>query len=723
MNERVSRLREQALTTYIEWGAEPDPQWPEFEAGLMGDPAVIREAKTFARSCARRRISIREGELLVGAQPGLRYGEAASRPASWGRQSFDVPGWFNVPEGLAEIFRQGLVAMAGNHMTMDYAGILQDGMEGRIAQVEQRKSRLSPTEPEAEQKVQFLDALAIVARGYLHLCRRYAELAEDLAKQTGDAKRREELVRIAAHCRHVPARPPRTFREACQCLWSCFMLVPDAPGRVDQYLFPFYRRDLERGDITREAARELLSCLWLKYFENAGAVQPVGAVHHLTLGGVNPDGSDACNEVTRLCLEVTEDLRLQRPQVGFRWNRQTPDALLRQAVRVLRVRCGSPDFCNDEQIIPALVRTGIALEDARDFSLSGCQEVIITGKAQMGSVEGFVNMPKILRTVLGLEPALGPGADLARVTSFEALLEACEAEMGRVAGAVHEVSCARDRRAAEHTDLVCSLLVNDCIEKVKGYSQGGARYNHCNWDVVGVANLADALAAIRMLVFEDRICTLNELRDALRSNWERSEPLRRRIVRDAPHFGNDDDRVDRLAAWSIERFSDLMKRHTPFRGGEYIMGTLSGAENMHIEFGRVTGATPDGRKDSEPLADSMGAAQGRDRLGVTALLNSVAKLPHRLLPTAASLNVRLAPTLIETEKGAAKIAALIRAHFLSGGQHMQFNLVNRQMLIEAQKHPEQHADLMVRVAGYSAPFIALWEDLQAEVLSRTEHSG
>jgi len=330
-------------------------------------------------------------------------------------------------------------------------------------------------------------------------------------------------------------------------------------------------------------------------------------------------------------------------------------------------------------------------------------------------------MPKLLRTVLGLEPTLGTGADLDLLTDFETLQDACETEMARVAESVHLISVARDSGAAMNPGLACSLLVNDCIENVKGYTQGGARYNHCNWDIVGIANLADSLAAIRQLVYEEGDYTLAELVEALRSNWEGNERLRRRLIARAPHFGNDDDRVDHLAVWIVERFSDLVKRHTPFRGGEYILGTLAGAENMHVEFGRVTGATPDGRKSGDPLADSMGAAQGRDREGVTALLNSVAKLPHRLLPTASTLNVRLDPKLIESENGVAKIAAMIRGHFLSGGQHMQLNLVDHRMLVEAREHPEQNADLMVRVAGYSAPFVSLGEDLQDEIIARTQH--
>jgi formate C-acetyltransferase len=365
----------------------------------------------------------------------------------------------------------------------------------------------------------------------------------------------------------------------------------------------------------------------------------------------------------------------------------------------------------------------VGLEDARDFSLSGCHEVIVTGKAQMGSVEGFINMPKILRIVLGLEPALKQNGDLSAMSDYAGLWSQLGEAMDLVAQAAHEAAVHRDRGAAEQPGggIQASLVTRDCIESGKGYTQGGARYNFCNWNVVGTANLADSLVAIRRLVFEEQALTLEQLVEILAADWAGHEELRGRVSKEFARFGNDADEVDEIAAQIIETFSDIMERRSPFRGGQYILGALAGGENMHVEFGRVTGATPDGRKAGEPLADSLGAAQGRDRCGVTALLNSVAKLPHRLLPTATTLNVKLDPRLLDTEDGIEKIAALIQAHFASGGQQLQFNIVNREMLLEAKRHPEKHSDLMVRVAGYSAPFTSLWPDLQDEIIARTEH--
>jgi formate C-acetyltransferase len=314
--------------------------------------------------------------------------------------------------------------------------------------------------------------------------------------------------------------------------------------------------------------------------------------------------------------------------------------------------------------------------------------------------------------------------DLAAITSFEVLWARLQETMELVAEAAHQSAIGRDAKAAEDPggNLPGSLVVADCIEECRGYTQGGARYNFCNWDIVGTANLVDALATIRQLVFEERFVTLTELAEILQADWEGYEPLRQRVLRDLPHFGNEDALTDALAGQVIETFDVIMKRRTPFRGGCYILGTLAGGENMHIEFGRVTGATPDGRRAGEPVADSVGAAQGRDRAGVTGLLNSVAGLPHHLLPTATTLNVKLDPRLMLSDEGLEAVVSLIDAHFRAGGPQLQFAFVNREILREARAHPERHRHLMVRVAGYSAPFTSLWEDLQDEIIARTEHA-
>jgi len=722
MNNRITSIRRRVINSRQLGDPSAGKLREQSFSKTEGEPTVIREAKALAHYYRHQTLIINENELIVGARPGLTYDPNDKvTPAIFGRRSWNSP--WKVTESVEPFFQEGMLSGAGNHTTLHYPTIFSSGFMGIINHIEERITRLSQDDSEYKQKRDFLEALKIVAKGYIELSERYADYALQLSMKTDDVRRKKELETIAQNCQRVPARSPTNFWEACQCAWFSFFFLPDSPGRVDQYLYPFYKQEIENGTLTNEFAKELLSCLWLKYFESVGATSGVSAHNHLTLGGVKPDGSDASNEVTYLCLEVTEELAILRPQVGLRWHRNTPRPLLKQAVKALRSGTAIPDFCSDEQIVYALNRIGVSLEDARDFSLSGCHEVIVTGKAQMGSVEGFVNMPKILRMTLGLEPALQNNVCLSSIDSYETFWDRLTESMDLVAKMAHEASIYRDQGASESPggNLQASLVTLDCIENAKGYTQGGARYNFCNWDIIGIANLVDSLTAIRILVFEDKRYSLEELAELLSSNWENHEILRQEIIRKYPHFGNDVKEVDELAARVIETFSNILKRHKPFRGGEYILGTTAGGENMHIEFGRVTGATPDGRKEGETLADSLGAAQGRDRQGVTALLNSVAKLPHQILPTATTLNVKLDPKLLDKPSDIEKIARLIDGHFRTGGQQIQFNMVDRELLLKAKRNPEMHSNLMVRVAGYSAPFTSLWEDLQDEIIARTGH--
>jgi pyruvate-formate lyase len=745
MNERVASIRSRALRNY--WGPETESEQLRNEsfAQTEGEPDVMRHAKAFAHYCRNRAVVIYENELVVGASAHI--GHHPSEPTKrgiFGRQPFKTA--WKVTDDVRAFFTEGILSGAGNHTTLDYETVLRIGFTGLVDRVDERAGRLDTDDPDYNEKRDFLAALKITAEGWIDLSARYGERALAMANETADpdhgaptvisgdstrelrvreSERRRELETIGQICKRTPANPPTDFREACQALWFCFFFLPDAPGRVDLYLDPFYRHDIERGAITREEAHELLSCLWIKYFEYMGAAHAVSAINHLTLGGVHPDGSDASSETTYLCLDVTEDLRLNRPQVGLRWNRNTPPDLLRHAVKVLRTQSGNPDFCNDEVIVPALVGIGVEQEDARDFTLSGCHEVIVTGRAQMGSVEGFINLPKSLRIALGMERGLSTGTDPSTIESYEDLWNALSDALELVADAAHDASIARDSQAAEETGqyLSASLVVRDCIENVSGYTQGGARYNYCNWNIIGMANLADSIAAIKTLVFDEKTLTLPQLIGVLENDWEGQESLRQRVVNRMSHYGNDNDEVDAIAGRVIETVSTIMKRRTPFRGGQYCLGTLAGGENMHVEFGRVTGATPDGRAAGATFSDSAGPVQGHDRKGITAMLNSVAKLPHELLPTAVSLNVKLDPKLLDDDTGIDKIASLIEGHFLTGGQQCQFNMVNREMLLEARRNPENHGDLTVRVAGYSAPFTALWDDLQDEIIARTEHEA
>jgi formate C-acetyltransferase len=721
MEERIAFMLDRALRSVPQGDPRGGELRNESMAKTEGEPAVIREAKAIANFFRGRTLVIQDGELVVGDSPRKIMDEKI-QPSIFGRRSWTSGSW-NASEKTECLFQEGILSWAGNHQTLDFNTIFDIGFNGLCQQIDDRLGRLSPEEDDYENKRNFLQAIKIVAEGYIELSNRYADYAIELSENESDPKRKEELKRISQNCRNTPANPPKDFWEACQCKWFSFFFVPDAPGRVDQYLYLYYKKDMEKGAITRDFAKELISCLWIKYFEVVGAHGGVSAHNHLTLGGVLPDGRNATNEVTELCLEITEELALNRPQVGLRWNKNMPRRILERAIRVLRANTTSPDFCNDEQIIPALMNVGVSAEDARNFSLSGCHEVIVTGMAQMGSVEGFVNMPKIIRMALGLEPSVTNGFDPSKIKSYDDLWNRTVEVMDFVAEEAHKASLCRDKHFADQPGgyIQASLVTKDCIENAKGYTQGGARYNFCNWDIIGTSNLADSLVALRKMVFEDKVISIQELVDILNSDWEGYEQFRMQVLNQYPHFGNNDDEADEVAIELIKTFSDIMKSRKPYRGGEYILGTTAGGENMHIEFGRITGATPDGRKSGSPFADSVGAAQGRDRQGITSTLNSVSKLPHKLLPTATTLNVKLDPKLLDSDDGIEKVASLIESHFLSGGQQIQFNFYDRETLLDAKKHPEKYGNLMVRVAGYSAPFISLWDDLQDEIIARTGH--
>ena len=735
MKSRVETLRDWAMQTRPLKNGSVQP--PIAARGSSGVSPITLRAQAIAEMYQRRPVVIQDGELIVGGNPREYIGDGAS-PKIFGRQNWSSGTVWEQPEQIETFFSEGMLSWAGNHKTLDYDTVFDMGLAGIRSQISTRIKEIKSLAGQDIRGLQFLEALDMVAVGFLEFTKRHAEEAKSLVEnlelaQTGTreigrgsqaARRRWELLEIARICRKIPAQPPESFWEACQCAWFAFLLVPDAPGRLDQYLYPFYKRGIASDEISRDFAKELPSCLWINYFEYVGVEGGVSAHNHLTLAGLTPEGENGVNEVTHLCLEVIEELKLNRPQVGFRWNSKTPRSALEHAVQILRAQTGNPDFCNDDVIVPALERIGVSTVDARNFSLSGCHEVIVTGMSQMGSVEGFVNMSKIVRMALGLEPGLYPPPDMSSIDSFEAFWTHVEGAMKVVSQAAHKASVCRDRQSAKafDKDLEVSLVTRDCIKNGSGYAEGGARYNFCNWNVIGIANLADSVSAIKSMVFEKHAISLADLRDVLDSNWRDQRQLRTRIMNQSPRYGNDNSVADSLVIRIIDSFRTSLEEYSPYRGGKYILGTTAGGENMHMEFGRITGATPDGRLDGDPLADSVGPAQGRDTNGITAMLNSAAKLPHITLPTATTLNARLDGKLLKGAEGVAKIASLIDGHFTAGGQQLQFNFYDRELLVDAKKHPESYSGLMVRVAGYSAPFVSLWGDLQDEIITRTEHS-
>ena len=747
MDQRLEAIRERVLSTPAPDDPAENVIWSEVVAQTVGEPNVIRAAKAGARYRRHRAIVIHPGELIVGSRVVTDYAPADDVAVDE-QPTYDFP----ASPALSQAYLGAdMIITCGNHQTIDYDTVLSVGFAGLIQRIDKRLAEIEeqvsaaggPPDPPAlpvgaagmetrraecaadyVEKRDFLAALRIEAEGHIDFCRRYGDLAEQQAAACDDPVRRQELQTIAENCRRVIERPPETFWQACQAAWFAFFFVADAAGRVDQYLYPAYRRDIDAGRITHAQAKELICCLWAKYQGWLGSSERRTGNHRVTLGGVQPDGTDAVNELSWLCLDVAEEMALTRPQVGVRWHEGMDSGFLRRAVEVLRTDINNLEFCSDEQIVPALVHAGVAEADARDFSLSGCHEVMVTGKSQMGAVEGMVNIPKILRIALGLEPDLRSGVDLAAIDSYEKLWDAVVEALRETVAAMHEHSEHLDSLRATEAGraLASSLVTHSCIDKALSTPQGGATYNFCNWDAIGIANLADSLAVIRRVVFDEQRLTLPELVEVLGDDWAGQETLRRQIVAGDEHFGNDNDAVDAIAAEIIRTLDELMKTKTPYRGGQYILGTLAGYENAHSHFGARTGATPDGRRAGESLANSLAASAGRDHHGPTAMLNSVAKMPHHLLPTSTVTNITLNRSLLDGDAGIEHIASLIEGHFRSGGQQCQLTFYGRDELLTARAEPDKYGHVMVRVAGYSAPFVALDDATQDEIIARTEHA-
>ena len=701
LSQRIERLKRRVLEESIPHGAAIPP-YPDFR----------RVAEACRMLAEKGDVQIAPDELIVGRAPSLPQAEAEKL---W--QGFvPEPAWIPSEESQ-RLEKDGFIIWCGNHQTPGYRAVLENGWGGIAEQIERRLAELSGSATPEE--LEFLSALRSLAGSQQLLIGRYGKAAAALARECSDPQRRRELEILAADCREIALRPAKGFRQACQLLYFVFLLVPDSPGRLDQLLEPYYRQDIAGGALTREEARELLAALWIKFFEFHGKDHERSGLVHLALGGVTPEGRDAVNDLSWLCLEVAEELAIIRPQIAVRWHSGMPEDFLRRAVRLLRKNFGSPDFSNDEVVVEALTRIGIPLADARDYCPSGCNEIMIPGKSQMGALEGEFNLPKTLRCLFGLDPL--PSGEVFKCTAPSSMAEVMGLWRGvlrEVVAAICRASYEVDReRARQPWWFGASLVTEDCIGRARNISAGGALYNFCNWDAIGLAELSDSLAAVERAVFTDRLVSWEGLRDLLRDDWAGGEELRRRFLREFPHFGNQSPETDAIAAQILEWVVAEFACHTPFRGGCYTLGTLAGYENAHAVFGAATGATPDGRKAGEAFAGSLGPAPGRDRSGVTAMLNSVASLPCVLLPTSTTVNVRFDPGILDA--GEDRLAALIAAYFAEGGPQLQITLADAAILLEAQSHPELFSGLMVRVAGYSAKFTSLDKKVQDEVISRT----
>jgi len=644
----------------------------------------------------------------------------------------------------AGVFTEFLEQRAPGHTVLDNK-IYNKGLNAFREDIRRSMKNLDFLhDPKAYEKMEELKAMKIAVDALIRYAERHAEKARELLKKEKNPERREELKKIVQACTHVPAHAPRDFWEALQYYWFVHLGViielnpwdSFNPGRLDQHLYPFYKKGLEDGTLTKEKAKELLELFWIK-FNNHPAPPKVGVTAEesntyndfalINTGGVRADGADAVNELSYLILDVVEEMRTPQPSSMVQISKETPDDFLKRALKIIKTGFGQPSVFNTDVIIQELLRQGKAIEDARNGGASGCVETGAFGK-ECYILTGYFNMVKVLEITLnnGLDPRTGQRigletGDPANFGSFDDLFDAFKRQLRHFIDIKIKGNNIIEGLYAEYLPTpFLSLLIDDCIAKGKDYNDGGARYNTSYIQGVGLGTVTDSLTAIKFQVFDEEQITPREMLNALKANFDGYEKLRQRLLNKTPKYGNDDEYADQIMKTIFEAYYSAIDGRPNTKGGSYRINLLP--TTVHIYFGKVVGATPDGRKSGEPLSEGVSPVQGADRKGPTAVIKSVSKIDH-VRTGGTLLNQKFAPELLADEEGLDKLAHLIRTYFRLDGHHIQFNVVNADTLRDAQKHPEKYMDLMIRVAGYSDYFVNLSTELQNEIIRRTEHKS
>jgi len=736
------------------WGVVPEmaPFFASYQDSLLAaaklvplpadfwkEPLVVRRAIFFKEVISKHLpVKILDGELIVGAY----FNTALSKTHT----KAEAKRWRALEKRWLKEFTRLNSRGVGNcgavpgHIIPNYPKVLRLGFRGL-------KEELEAMLPEATgKKRDLLRALIICCEAVPLFTARYAEEAERLASEELDPVRKEELLEIARICRKVPWEPAETFWEALQSLWFTHSLVMVAesypgpglsPGRIDQYLYPYYKADIESGRLTREKAKELLQCYWIKhnyaydYQGRVGTNQGInsGFGQLVTLGGIGPDGKDASNELTWLILEVIEEMNLLEPKPNIRLHAGTPQPLLMRIAELIAKAQGSPFLLNfDEAAMRGLEWEGIPKEELWNYAPVGCLENTLQGCDRSGTVDVNLNLAK------AVELALNDGKDLAtgeqigprtgdprKFKTWEDFYSAFKAQLKSILEQLISCNNIADRLRAElEPTPYLSLLVDGCAEKGLDITQGGARYNFITVNGVAFATAVDSLAAIKKLVYEEGKVTMDELVRAIAANFEGYEPLRQMLINKAPKYGNDDPYVDNLARevsqfWTKEAFKHI----SPFTGKRYRGGYLSW--NYWIAYAPSTAATPDGRKRGTFLSNGIGPVNGADRKGPTAIIRSVGNLGLETAPNGASHIITLSPSLLRDPEHLEKLAALLRAYGRLGGTSLMVNVIDAETLREAQRNPEDYRNLLVRVTGYNAYFVMLGKEIQDEIIARLSH--
>ena len=830
-SERITRLVEHLYAKMPEIEADRAELITESYRATENEPIITRRAKAFEHILKHIPIVIRPDELIVGsatmaprgcqtfpefsyewleaefdtiekrtADPFYISAETKARlkkaNSYWkGKTTSELASAYMAPQARMaiehNIFTPGNYFYNGvGHVTVCYGRILKEGFEGIILQAQEAIKKLNFGDADYATRKHFLDAVIISCQAAIDYAGRYAMLALDMARREKDETRKKELLTIAENCARVPAKGARTFHEACQSFWFVQMLLQMessghsiSPGRFDQYMYPYFKADLDAGRITREYAQELMDCVWVKLNDLNKARDAASAegfagyslFQNLIAGGQDENGLDATNDLSFMCIEASMHVALPQPSLSVRiWN-GTPHDFMIKAAELTRTGIGLPAYYNDEVIIPALLSRGLTLQDARDYNIIGCVEPQKAGKTEGWHDAAFFNMCRPLELVFsngmdeGKQISIRTG-EVEDMKSFEEFYDAYKAQMNYMLSLLVNADNAIDQAHAERCPLpFLSGMIEDCIGRGKSVQEGGAVYNFTGPQGFGVANMADSLYAIKKLVFDEKKLTLAEYKEALKDNYGHSvddkraraiteevakalvqqgkavdEEQVRKIydmvcasgispekkarydqllqwIEDVPKFGNDLSEVDAFARDVAYTYTRPLETYKNPRGGQYQAGLYPVSAN--VPLGAQTGATPDGRLAHTPVADGVSPSAGKDVHGPTASANSVSRLDHYIASNGTLFNMKFHPSALAGRNGLENFTALIRAYFDQKGSHMQFNVVSRETLLDAQKNPEKYKSLVVRVAGYSALFTTLSRSLQDDIIRRTEQQG
>jgi pyruvate formate-lyase/glycerol dehydratase family glycyl radical enzyme len=784
MTERVARLRQESLDRKPTLSSERAELMTAFYRDAPAEPLPILRARSFQHLTANKALCILPGELIVGERgpapkatptyPELcchtlvdldvldsreKISFAVDRRARDAYRDEVIPYWRErsmrhrmfqeLPDAWrhayeAGVFTEFMEQRAPGHTVAD-AKIYEKGLGGLQADIDRELAALDDLHDlEAYDKRQQLKGMRMAADAAITFARRHAGEAAGLAATESDPVRKAELEQIAANCAWVPEHPARTFWEALQSYWFVHLGVITelntwdsfCPGRLDQHLYPYYKREVEAGTLTRDRAKELLQCFWVK-FNNQPAPPKVGVTAaesgtytdfaNISNGGLKADGSDGVNEVSYLILEVIDEMRLLQPSSNIQLSKKNPDRFLKKACEVIRKGWGQPSIFNADMVVAELVRQGKAVEDARCGGTSGCVEAGAFGKESY-ILTGYFNLPKIVELAFndGFDPRtgrqIGPKTgDPATFTTFDQFLAAFRAQLlhfidVKIAGS-HIIE--RMYATLMPTPFL-SLITDDCIRNGRDYNAGGARYNTRYIMPVGPGTAADSLSAIQYHVFDNGHVTMPALVKAVRDDFIGHESLRQLLLNKTPKYGNDDEYADAFVTRLCDDLFRMIDGRRGPTGSTYHVNYLS--TTCHVYFGSVCGATPDGRHAWVPVSDGISPAHGADRRGPTAVIRSASRMDHAR-SGGTLLNQKFTPALLEGEDGIDQLAHLVRAYFKLDGHHIQFNVVTADTLRAAQAEPEKHRDLIVRVAGYSDYFCDLTKELQDEIIERTEQKG